>query len=266
MMEQGFPWTCPFCNRPTTITPSNFKSDGGWFTIENAQGERRIDFQFIVCPNPICKESTLTIFLYAAEEDSKGNYRRKMPPLNTWRLIPPSDAKVFPSYIPKPILDDYREACLIKDSSPRASATLARRCLQGMIRDYWDIRKSRLFDEISAIKDKVDPLTWQAIDAVRSIGNIGAHMEKDINLIIDVDPAEAAQLIWLIERLLYDWYIIRHEREESLKAIAALAEAKKPSKPALPSSTPLEQPLHTREQKAYTGQRKHTPRSHRLAE
>ena len=31
---------------------------------------------------------------------------------------------------------------------------------------------------------------WQAIDAVRSIGNIGAHMEKDINLIVDVDPEE----------------------------------------------------------------------------
>jgi Domain of unknown function (DUF4145) len=208
----------------------------------------------------------LTIWLYAIKQDDRGNFKWVTPPLYTWRLVPPSNAKVFPSYIPKPILDDYREACLIKDLSPKASATLARRCLQGMIRDYWDVREGRLFDEISAIKDKVDPLTWQAIDAVRSIGNIGAHMEKDINLIIDVDPAEAAQLIWLIERLLHDWYVIRHEREEGLKDIAALAEAKKPSKPTLPSSTPLEQPLRTHEQKADTSQRKHTPRGHRLAE
>ena len=70
-------------------------------------------------------------------------------------------------------------------------------------------RYLRLIDEIEAIEDKVDPLTWKAIDAVRSVGNIGAHMEKDINVIVDVDPDEAAQLISLIEILIKDWYITR---------------------------------------------------------
>ena len=42
-----------------------------------------------------------------------------------------------------------------------------------MIRDFWGIVQSRLKDEIDALKDKVDPETWQAIDAVREIGNIG---------------------------------------------------------------------------------------------
>jgi hypothetical protein len=95
-----------------------------------------------------------------------------------------------------------------------------------MIRDFWGISKARLIDEIDAIKDKVDSLTWQAIDAVRRVGNIGAHMEKDINVIIDVDPDEAAQLIGLIELLLNDWYITRFERQERLKSIAALAQSK----------------------------------------
>lgn len=48
-----------------------------------------------------------------------------------------------------------------------------------MIRDFWGIVQSRLKDEIDALKDKVDPETWQAIDVVREIGNIGAHVEKD---------------------------------------------------------------------------------------
>jgi hypothetical protein len=64
-------------------------------------------------------------------------------------------------------------------------------------------------------------------------------MEKDINLSIDVDPNEAAQLILLIEMLFHDWYIVRHEREENLKAITALAQAKKPGK-ILPSPTSSE--------------------------
>gem|GEM_PF-3019389 len=108
--------------------------------------------------------------------------------VNHWRLIPPSNAKVFPDYIPKPLIDDYTEACLIKDASPKASATLSRRCLQGIIRDFWEVKPARLVDEIEAIKDKTDHLTWEAIDTVRKVGNIGAHMEKDINLIVEVDP------------------------------------------------------------------------------
>jgi len=127
-------------------------------------------------------------------------------------LIPKSNAKCFPEFIPKPILDDYNEACLIQELSPKASATLSRRCLQGMIRDFWKVSGNNLFDEINRIRDKVDPTTWDAIDSVRTIGNIGAHMEKDINTIIDVDLEEARLLITLIEDLITDWYIVSHER------------------------------------------------------
>jgi hypothetical protein len=83
-----------------------------------------------------------------------------------------------------------------------------------MIRDYHGISKARLIDEIEAIKSCVDPLTWRAIDGVRSIGNIGAHMERDINVVVDVDPEEARLLLGLIETLVDDWYIARHEREK----------------------------------------------------
>jgi len=131
--------------------------------------------------------------------------------------------------VPQPIIDDYTEACIIRDLSPKASATLSRRCLQGIIRDFWGISKSRLIDEINELKEKVDPATWQAIDAVRSIGNIGAHMEKDINLVVEVEPEEAQLLIGLIEILIKDWYISRHARQAHLAEIVALAESKKPS-------------------------------------
>lgn len=77
------------------------------------------------------------------------------------------------------------------------------------------------------MRDKIDPLTWQAIDAVRHIGNIGAHMEEDINLIIDVEPQEASALIGLIEMLLKDWYIDRYEKEKQLKEIVEISESKK---------------------------------------
>jgi len=104
-----------------------------------------------------------------------------------------------------------------------------------MIRDFWKISKNRLVDEINELQDKIDPMTWKAISAVRSIGNIGAHMEKDINLIIDVDPKEASMLIGLIEVLLQEWYVRRHDREEQMQKLIEAADEKK----ALKSGSPL---------------------------
>lgn len=55
-------------------------------------------------------------------------------------------------------------------------------------------------------------------------------MEKDINLVLDVDPDEASLLIGLIETLNEDWYIARHDRNERMAAIKAAAEKKKQMK------------------------------------
>lgn len=75
-------------------------------------------------------------------------------------------------------------------------------------------------------------LAWKAIDRVRTIGNIGAHMEMDVNVIVDVESEEAGQLIWLIENLMQDWYMDRHECEERLKAIDRAATDKNEAKKA----------------------------------
>ncbi|MEC0233723.1 DUF4145 domain-containing protein [Paenibacillus kribbensis] len=226
-------WTCPFCNRIATITNSDMHTDFVDLMIDNAHGNKRVIITFIVCPNPECKEFILIAKLYNSEfaGGSSAYTRYETRELtNEWELIPSSQSKVFPEYVPQAIVKDYEEACLIKELSPKASATLSRRCLQGIIRDFWGIKKNRLVDEIEAIKDKVDTLTWDAIDAVRKIGNIGAHMEKDINVIIDVDPKEASLLIELIELLIKDWYITKHERQQRLQNIIDVKDSKEQMK------------------------------------
>ncbi len=130
---------------------------------------------------------------------------------------------------------DYYEACAIRDRSPKASATLARRCLQGMIRDFCNIRGGTLDWEIRELRRQVDAHeaprsvtleSVEAIDHVRKVGNIGAHMEKDINLIVDVDPGEAQALIELIELLFEEWYVERHERQKRLARVKEIREDK----------------------------------------
>lgn len=222
--KEPFDWTCPFCERHATITSESINESTTTLEIKNADGIRVLVLKFIVCPNPKCKKFTLLASLCEIIEGRDGYLPGKV--LKIWRLIPPSKAKSFPSYIPKAILNDYEEACLICDLSPKASATLSRRCLQGIIRDFWNVEKDNLKKEIEAIKDKVDPLTWDAIDSVRRVGNIGAHMEKDINLIVDVEPKEASLLIGLIETLLKDWYINREERKRNLEEIKKIADKK----------------------------------------
>jgi hypothetical protein len=224
----AFAWTCPFCDRDTTITESDTTTGENSLVRKSAQGSHSLSYLRIVCPNPKCQQFTLTVTLFEVEWIAGSWQRGKL--LEKWQLVPPSNAKVFPGYVPKAIRGDYTEACLIVNLSPKASATLARRCLQGMIRDFWEVNKPTLQKEIDAIQDKVDPLTWKAIDSVRHMGNIGAHMEKEINVIVDVDPNEAEKLIWLIELLVREWYITRHEREERLKEIGALKETKEAAK------------------------------------
>ena len=174
----SYSWTCPYCNKPTTVTSQDRTTDDVFLNVENSDGERCLSTAFIVCPNPDCKKFTLVVRLSKAEPNA-GSRPKVGDELRTWQLVPPPGAKIFPDYIPGPILADYREACLIKELSPKASATLARRCLQGMIHDYWGLERPSLKKEIDALKDKVDSLTWSAIDAVRKVGNIGAHMAKE---------------------------------------------------------------------------------------
>jgi len=135
--------------------------------------------------------------------------------------------------VPAPIREDYNEAHLILNDSPKAAATLARRALQTCIRDFWGVKdKKNLYQEIEAIKDNIDTATAEAIDAVRSIGNIGAHMEKDINLIVDVEPGEADLLLQLIETVVADWYVARHKRAMRLANIKQLGADKAQQKAA----------------------------------
>ena len=168
----------PYCNRDATITHFvNANTLVHFFENGNKSGFLGLQTVVIVCPNPDCRDFEIKAALFKAINVRPNPNAQPVPTIDgaalfEWRLKPKSSSKTFPTYIPKPILDDYYEACLIVNDSPKASATLSRRCLQGMIRDFWNVTKQRLIDEIEAIKGQIDTTTWEAIDAVRGIGNI----------------------------------------------------------------------------------------------
>lgn len=222
-------FTCPYCSKPTTITEPNQYQYWTRISINKPDiGDFGLLTEAITCPNTGCNK------LWLKQKMCKARYANgiwlQSTVLNEWLLLPESEALVLPDYVPEPIQEDYYEACRIKCLSPKASATLARRCLQGMIRDFYGITDTTLKKEIDSLEEIIDIDTWQAVHAVREVGNIGAHMEKDIDVIVEVDPEEAQLLIGLIEQLVQDWYVQRHNRRVRTAKVKEMAEMKKIAK------------------------------------
>ena len=214
--EKGI-YICPYCGYLQSFAGKYDRSKCGLAYMHPTFEDRRyLDSSFIIhsikCSNPDCEKVCVTA-LNALTMDQVD-------------ILPQVTMKYYPDYIPEQIRRDYEEASLILDRSPKAAATLLRRCLQGMIHDFWGIKEKNLNAEITRLKDKVTPMQWKAIDGLRQIGNIGAHMEKDVNLMIDIEPDEAQKLLKLIEMLLEKWYIARHDEEALLTEIIGIAESK----------------------------------------
>lgn len=165
-----------------------------------------VTIHFFKCPS--CKKISIIVSSYSAE-------------LNGLEInvSPKSKALQFPQYVPEQIRSDYEESYAIVNLSPKASATLARRCLQSIVRDFWGISGRNLYDELSQLQSIVYPTLWQTIDAIRQIGNIGAHPENDINLIVDVEPHEAENILKVIEILIKNSYVQRYEQEQLFLSI-----------------------------------------------
>lgn len=199
---------CPYCGIEYFVSSQLEKSDTLKFS-----GNRG---EIVYCAWSICPKCNKASFaLIGSHFDSP-----------IYFSYPPASAMFLPDYIPAAIRQDYLEAVKIVGLSPKASATLARRCLQGMIHDFWDINEKNLNAEITALKTHIPRMQWEAIDAVRKIGNIGAHMEKDVELMVDVDPGEAEKLLKVIELLFKNWYIAEHENQQLYAEIAQIAEDK----------------------------------------
>ena len=206
---------CPFCTQTMSVQLSTqtvrYMSFNGW----SSERPSSPTLQIAIFKCPTCEKETVFVRGINGYCDN-----------NTLCFYPGQEYIQFPYYIPLAIRQDYEEASRIVNSSPRAAATLARRCLQGMIHDFWGIHEKNLNAEISTLKTKVTPSQWAAIDGLRKIGNISAHMERNIDLIIDVEPEEAKKLLQLIELLIEKWYIGRHDEEQLLAEVIGISELK----------------------------------------
>lgn len=210
-------YKCPFCHNTFVLTSSTARTESVYFEEAYSFGKKVTSKDEITVYHYKCPEcNEISIFAIGNGEYFKGK---------VFHIRPRSNANVLPEYVPEHIRQDYEEAYLIADLSPKASATLSRRCLQSMIRDFFKVKHGNLHNEIEQIKDKIEIDSYEALMAVKSIGNVGAHptLDPELDIIIGIEPGEAKQLLELVEMFIDEWYVARHNREQRIKKVKELS-------------------------------------------
>lgn len=224
-MTDNQSWQCLYCEHHQVLTEENHARNVCEDFVSNSGfGDVTLLVESIACLNPDCTKLNLQVKLGKVSYCPEQNFTE----IKTWRLLPDSTAKPQPDYIPEHIRNDYQEACQIAHLSPKASATLARRCLHSILKDFCKINNKNLSRTIKQLKDQVEnntaphgvtPDIIQAIDGVREMGNIGAHMDSKDGVIVDIDPNEAGLLIKTIELLFHDFYVTQYNRQKHISQL-----------------------------------------------
>jgi len=218
VIPQSLSLSCPHCQ---VYSVMRFNSIVKRFETDDKYGilfrdNRALLFDFI-CSCPNC---TNTVFVQAqahanaAHPDPTAAYEELDDSFVTEivSVYPYRRSVAVPPEVPKKYAGDFREAVLVLDLSPTASAALSRRILQNILRDEFGIQHRTLADEIDAFiaQPGIPSYLTEEVDAIRNIGNLAAHPLKNTNTgeIVSVEPGEAE---WLIEVLssLFDFKFIQ---------------------------------------------------------
>ena len=193
---------CPHCRNHfhdnQSAHPIRWKTEHTGWILETSK-----------CPN--CEkliielEKSLSVIL--SENVNTDQKKHRVFPRNSSR--PPA-----PDAVPPDVADDYSEACLVLTDSPKASAALARRCLQSILHNQ-GYKGRDLAQEIDLICNETDPekviprALRKTIDMIRHFGNFSAHpiTDKTSLQVIAVEPQEAETCLDVLEALFDHFYV-----------------------------------------------------------
>lgn len=160
------------------------------------------------CPNQKCQR--LIVKLSGGTYEPRGGYlevkkfERLAMPIGATRPGAPPEVDAH-------VAEDFNEAILIQPFSAKASAALARRCLQTILREKASVKKGDLANEISEVLSNGHIPTYlsESIDAIRNIGNFAAHPIKSTSTgtIVPVEPDEVEWLLDVLESLMDFYYV-----------------------------------------------------------
>jgi hypothetical protein len=209
-------------------------------TFSDPEGCVAIHSSIFVCPHIACGKTEVTVdagYLPASNAGKENERRKTRGDLaNSFfsaRLLPleaGGKLEFKTAEVPETVFNDYDQACRLLKSSPCASATYARRCIQGMVRKKFKLKPGKFQNEIKTLASMNGTIRQEVIDALESVRRIGkfrAMPDDDVKVLVDVSYDEARQTIEVIEALLFDWFLAPAEREKRAGALKAIIESKK---------------------------------------
>ena len=235
MIEANKAGICPHCNVHVFFLPVSV------IGLERPIGGLRLttfkeivlDISTVGCP--ACGEP-IVVAKATGPEWMTTQERRKLNIL----LWPESGARPAPQEVKTEapsVADDFYEATAVLPKSKKASAALARRCLQTILREKGGTQSHNLSGQIDEIINNLPQELGQNVDAVRQVGNFAAHEMKSTNSgeIADVEEGEAEWLLSILEDLFQHYYVApakaRANREALNQKLRALnkSELKQPN-------------------------------------
>ena len=125
--------------------------------------------------------------------------------------------------MPQTLKDDYLEACDVLEISPKASAVLSRRVLQGVLKEQGHDSRSlyqQIDDVLEEKGEKALPTSIKdTIHFVRKFGNFSAHpiTEETTLQVVDIEDGEAEWCLQIIEALFTHYYVESDRLKERIK-------------------------------------------------
>lgn len=183
---------CPHCSMGTAVEFDTLGAQYMHNRVNNPDTRYSIDYGH--CQNPGCG-----LLIVRLKEEGEGR------PLAARYVIPRSRAAMKFSDVPPELVKDYEQANAVFDASPEASAALARRCLQRVIREHMGVKAPRLYDEIKAVADSgsVPRHLAEGLNKIMEIGGLATHPAHDEQkgVIVDVSRDEAEWTLEVLESL-----------------------------------------------------------------
>ena len=201
-------WCCPWCGNDQIAKMVTWTSPDAH--VQKGVGKYpglQMVVNWIICQNPDCREVAICAWIDQVEVDILSHYARETnrERLKSWQLWPESKARPWPDYIPEEVRSSYEQACYCEERAPAASATMARRALHEMLKDFCRSKGRNLSVDIETLRkqvqtgsgpDGVPPGSDDRLHQLRTMGNIGAHLERGTNeMIIDIEGEEPRILI-----------------------------------------------------------------------
>lgn len=216
-MLRTYKSTCPYCG-----TRVYLELDGGGYQDQKNPKSGGYNVVSGFCPS--CDE--FVVLLEHGKKFTRTFENEDQATAIDWTEIvyPKFGAgRVLDSAIPEVYADNFREAEVVLEVSPKASATLSRYLLQLILHEELQIKKRNLDEELQELEkqEKVSSKLIKMLQVFRKVANFGAHPKKSVNSneIIEVEKGEADIMLDLLEELFDCIFVKPKQQDEFLENI-----------------------------------------------